>query len=174
MRSIRCRQCHRLAYSAALPNPTNICSECGGRLEALTDVWDEHPDPRLANLPPALCAVPDSYTPADHSYPSLREFVKAKRGRAPSAEVDVGLRWLDSEGHGFRAAWVVDTCELILVQWGKADEGAGHVEVLAVVADQDQLEIALGPWRDVCGTAGSLEWLRSRVAARLAAPPPRE
>jgi hypothetical protein len=99
------------------------------------------------------------------SFPSLSSFYLDNRRRVGSREVDIGLWWRQgSDGPLHRAAWVRDTGELYLVHLGPPDVGGGKVELLATVADQDRLEQALAGWRDECGKADSLEWLRRRCA----------
>lgn len=110
-------------------------------------------------------AAPGSYQSAGETYPSLRHFLAGDRRRVPSREQDVGLHWLDAAGHLYRAAWVVDTGELVLVQVGAAETGGGHVEVLAHFDDRDQLRTALSGWEGVHGQPLSAEWLRVRAAA---------
>ena len=105
---------------------------------------------------------------AEHAgsrYPSLSSFYLADQGRIASREVDVGLWWRDgADGPLYRAAWVCDTGELYLVRLGPVEAGGGEVEILAQVADRDELEKALEGWRDECGAEDSLAWLRERVA----------
>ncbi len=84
-----------------------------------------------------------------------------------SAERDVGLWWREgTDGPLHRAAWVAETGELYLVRLGAPERGGGAVEVLATIADRDQMEDALHGWREQCGEPRSLAWLRAR-AARL-------
>ncbi len=111
-------------------------------------------------------AAPGSYAADGETYPSLRHFLAGDRRRVPSRERDVGLHWLDGVGHLFRAAWVVDTGELVLVQTGAPETGGGHVEVLAHYADEEDLLSALEGWEGVHGQALSAEWLRARAARR--------
>ncbi|HTZ85684.1 MAG TPA: hypothetical protein VMB05_03360 [Solirubrobacteraceae bacterium] len=100
-------------------------------------------------------------------YGSLHSFYAADSRRARSREQDVGLWWRESaEGPLHRAAWVCDTGELYLVRLGPREQGGGRVEVLASVAEQEQLERALAGWRRRCGEPQSLSWLRAR-ATRL-------
>jgi hypothetical protein len=98
-------------------------------------------------------------------YRSLASFYTADERRIQSRERDVGLWWrenADSPLH--RAAWVSDTGELYLVRLGPAAQGGGRVELLAVVADSQQLERVLDGWRERCGKPRSLSWLRERAA----------
>jgi len=97
-------------------------------------------------------------------YRSLSNFYAADSLRMRSRELDIGLWWLDqAAGPLHRAAWVCDTGELYLTRLGPSEEGGGEVEVLAVVAEQEQLESALEGWREQCGEPHSLLWLRERV-----------
>jgi hypothetical protein len=98
-------------------------------------------------------------------YGSLASFYAADRRRIDSRELDVGLWWReDANGPLHRAAWVGDTGELYLVRLGPADAGGGQVELLATVAEQEQLEEMLEGWRERCGRPRSLTWLRRRAA----------
>jgi hypothetical protein len=99
-------------------------------------------------------------------YPTLASFYSADRRRIDSREVDVGLWWReDAAGPMHRAAWVQDTGELYLVRLGPVAGGGGAVELLANVADEEQLERLLGDWRERCGAPRSLTWLRERARA---------
>jgi|GEM_PF-1068390 len=99
-------------------------------------------------------------------YPSLTAFYKADPARFASRELDVGLWWREeSDGPLHRAAWVRETGELYLVRLGPVAGGGGTVEVLASVADADQLERLMVGWREHCGEPRSLTWLRERAAA---------
>lgn len=101
-------------------------------------------------------------TPA--RYRSLSDFYAADPRRVRSRELDVGLWWReDSDGPLHRAAWVSDTGELYLVRLGRSQDGGGEVEVLATVAERERLENVLEGWREQCGGARSLTWLRERA-----------
>jgi hypothetical protein len=108
-------------------------------------------------------AAPGSYESDGETYPSLRHFLAGDRRRVPSRERDVGLHWVGRAGHIYRAAWVVDTGELVLVQIGAPETGGGHVEVLAHYGDERDLEVALEGWERVQGQPLSAEWLRARA-----------
>jgi hypothetical protein len=102
-------------------------------------------------------------TPAAR-YGSLHGFYAADQRRVHSRECDVGLWWRESaDGPLHRAAWVHDTGELYLVRLGPPEQGGGRVEVLAIVAEHEQLEQALAGWRKRCGEPQSLAWLRERA-----------
>lgn len=97
-------------------------------------------------------------------YRSLSDFYAADPCRVRSRELDVGLWWReDSDGPLHRAAWVSDTGELYLVRLGPSQDGGGEVEVLATVAERERLESVLEGWREQCGGARSLTWLRERA-----------
>jgi hypothetical protein len=99
-------------------------------------------------------------------YRSLADFYTADPRRIESRELDVGLWWREAaDGPLHRAAWVNDTGELYLVRLGPPDEGGGRVEVLATIAEVERLESLLDGWRERCGEARSLSWLRERAAA---------
>jgi hypothetical protein len=100
-------------------------------------------------------------------YSSLSGFYNDDSSRVRSAERDVGLWWREgTDGPLHRAAWVAETGELYLVRLGAPERGGGAVEVLATIADREQMEDALNGWREQCGEPRSLAWLRAR-AARL-------
>lgn len=119
----------------------------------------------IHHMPAFTRAAPGSYAAGDGTFASLRHFLEGDPRRTPSRERDLGLRWRDATGHLFRAAWVVDTGELVLVQVGAPETGGGHVEVLATAGDEDELRHALAGWEDVCGEPRSAEWLRRRAVA---------
>ncbi len=101
----------------------------------------------------------------DERYHSLASFYNADKRRIRSRELDVGLWWREAiDGPLHRAAWVSETGELYLVRLGPAADGGGRVEVLASVADGEQLERALTGWREHCGQPQSLTWLRERAS----------
>jgi hypothetical protein len=119
----------------------------------------------IHHLPAFTRATPGSYPAGAGTFASLRHFLAGDPRRTPSRERDVGLYWRDAVGHRFRAAWVVDTGELVVVQVGAPETGGGHVEVLATVRDEKDLRHGLAGWEDVCGEPRSAEWLRRRAAA---------
>jgi hypothetical protein len=103
--------------------------------------------------------------PPGERYRSLESFYAADPRRLASREHDIGLWWrADAGGPLHRAAWVSDTGELYIVRLGPPDQGGGELEVLACVADLARLEEMLAGWRERCGQAGSLDWLRDRAA----------
>lgn len=157
--AIRCTRCHRNLFSAAKPPAGARCPVCGGRLEAT----GAPAEPGLLPVAPAPVqrAEEGSY---EEGYASLVDFVLDDPRRAPSREEDLGLRWLDAQGRAHRAAWVEDTGELTLIQLGPPEEGGGHVEVLGLFADREDLDRALEGWQLRCGTAASAEWLRQRAS----------
>ncbi len=106
--------------------------------------------------------------PADpgQRYPSLSSFYLADQRRIASREIDIGLWWREGEqGALHRAAWIHDTGELYLARLGPPEDGGGEVELLATVVDEQRLQQALQGWREACGQADSLAWLRQRVAS---------
>jgi len=106
----------------------------------------------------------DGTQPGRGRYPSLASFYNADPRRIGSRELDVGLWWReDVDGPLHRAAWVSDTGELYLVRLGPTAAGGGAVEVLGEVADRERLETLLEGWREHCGEARSLSWLRERA-----------
>jgi hypothetical protein len=98
-------------------------------------------------------------------YSSLQSFYTADQRRVHSREHDIGLWWREAvDGPLHRAAWIDDTGELYLVRLGPSEQGGGQVEVLATIAEHQQLERVLAGWRERCGEPRSLSWLRERVA----------
>jgi hypothetical protein len=106
----------------------------------------------------------DQTSPPVGRYPSLASFYNSDPRRISSREIDVGLWWREGpDGPLYRAAWVSDTGELYLARLGPTVAGGGAVEVLGEVADRECLESLLEGWREHCGEASSLSWLRERV-----------
>jgi hypothetical protein len=98
------------------------------------------------------------------TFPALSSFYAADRTRKRSRERDVGLYWREgTNGPTYRAAWVLDTGELIAVRHGALNEGGGTVELLNVFRYPEDLEEALEGWDDVCGEPDSIVWLRARA-----------
>jgi hypothetical protein len=115
---------------------------------------DRRPRPRRRSRIPA----------SPQRYDSLTAFYRADERRVHSRERDVGLWWREqADGPLHRAAWVSDTGELYLVRLGPVEQGGGRVEILATVADGEQLERLLEGWRERCGEPRSLSWLRERA-----------
>jgi hypothetical protein len=106
----------------------------------------------------------DPTSPPVSRYPSLASFYGSDPRRISSREIDVGLWWREgADGPLYRAAWVSDTGELYLVRLGPTVTGGDAVEVLGEVADREHLESLLDGWREHCGEASSLSWLRERA-----------
>jgi hypothetical protein len=98
-------------------------------------------------------------------YRSLVDFYNDDATRLSSRERDIGLWWREGiDGPLYRAAWINETGELYLVRLGPTAEGGGGVEMLITIDDPERLEWMLSGWRDQCGRAGSLQWLRGRLA----------
>jgi hypothetical protein len=103
--------------------------------------------------------------PASPTHPTLGEFYLADVRRLTSPELDLGLWWrtMSFNGPRFRAAYVVATGEIYVMQH-EGLPGGGRVEVIAhrrtiaeVLDDLDGMEV-------VCGDRGSLRWLLDRLA----------
>ena len=107
--------------------------------------------------------------PPTPTHPTLGEFYLADVRRLTSPERDLGLWWrtMSFNGPSFRAAYVVDTGEIYVMQH-EGLPGGGRVEVIAhrpsvaaVLDDLDGME-------DICGEPGSLWWLLDRLAPQHA------
>ena len=164
MLAISCTRCHRKLFSAAKPRAGVRCPVCAGPLEATGD--PAGPGRLPAVPPPVQRAEAGSYA---EGYASVLDFALDDGRRLSSPEQDVGLRWLDRDGRIHRAAWVADTGELTLIQCGPPEHGGGHVEVLGVFGDRDELDEALSGWQRACGRPASAEWLRERASVPAAA-----
>ncbi len=105
------------------------------------------------------------------TWPSVAAFHAADRARASSREVVFGSDWYTArELPPWRASWIQATGEFVVVRRAGAREADhGPVELLAVVGTLGELELGLRGWWGMCGWAGSLPWLRGRVA-ELATP----
>lgn len=119
--------------------------------------------------PTFVTAASGSYLTGAATFPSLTEFTRARPARAESRERDYGLAWRDG-ADVYRAAWIVETGELYIVQLGEPDGGGGHVELLATGGDLENTRRALLGWRTACGREDSLGWLRERAGRHLPAP----
>jgi hypothetical protein len=98
------------------------------------------------------------------NYAALAAFYATDDRRRHSRETDLGLWWRGERGlPSFRAAWVEATGEVYIVQHGPAP-GAGQVTVLGSERNRSRLMRRLGDWRAVCGTPGSLQWLRGHFS----------
>jgi hypothetical protein len=104
------------------------------------------------------------------TYLSLGAFYASDSRRDASHETDVGLWWRGDAHHGpvFRAAYVLDTGELYLMQL-EGVPGGGRIDVVARFPRRAELELTLAGWEDVCGDPGSLRWLLERLPGE---PPP--
>lgn len=102
-------------------------------------------------------------------YDDLEAFYLADRRRRTSRQCDFGL-WRDTDGTGYRLAWLQGTGELYAV---RVDAGAAEeVRVLGELPPSGHpnprradliVEAALSGWTERCGRPGSLEWARARL-----------
>lgn len=108
-------------------------------------------------------------------YESLKAFYAGDERRARSVEVEFGAAWRtdDSAKGAWRAVWVEDTGELVIVKqrWveGRCESGVVHVLATGLGELEDVQELLAG-WPDRCGRLFSLQWLRDRCAAAGAVP----
>jgi hypothetical protein len=102
--------------------------------------------------------------PASTTYLSLGAFYESDKRRGISREHDLGLWWLGDDWHAprFRAAWVVETGELYVMQH-EGTPGGGLVDVVGAAPTIEAVERRLEGWRDVVGEWGSLRWLLERL-----------
>ena len=107
------------------------------------------------------------HTPGQPSqWPSVAAWRAADPRRAASREVWLGSEWYTTRSRPpWRAMWLAATGELVIVQLtGASDDQHGPVELLAVVPELATIEVGLRAWPQITGWAGSLPWLRRRVA----------
>jgi len=111
----------------------------------------------------------------------IAQFYDDDDRRRASAEIEFGTEWLDHAGVRFELSWVEDTGELYVMREPAPPEwedpfGGIHVHVddapvdgmevviLGVVPNRDDLDRALEGWEQHVGQAGSVHWLRDRLA----------
>ncbi len=109
--------------------------------------------------------------PIARTYLSLGAFYASDPARRTSRERDVGLFWRSERGPTFRAAYVHDTGELYLIQHALGGRGGGSVRLFAERMTEQELDLRLEGWEDVCGRKGSYEWLLERMGAAAPVPP---
>jgi hypothetical protein len=110
---------------------------------------------------------------------NIEEFYDADPRRRASDEVNLGRDWLDAGGRRYELNWVVDTGELYLMAEPEEPvemDPLGDsfvpdmpvdlitVEVLATVADRDQVEQRLEGWESHAEGPDGVAWLRERLA----------
>ena len=100
------------------------------------------------------------------AWPSVAAWRAADPRRRASREVWLGSEWYTTRSRPpWRAMWLAATGEFVVVQLtGASDDQHGPVELLAVVPELATLEVGLRAWPQITGWAGSLPWLRRRVA----------
>lgn len=112
-------------------------------------------------------------------YDDINSFYLEDPRRRDSGETDFGVWWKDDFERNYRVSWVQDTGELYAVALGEVSiarvsseeavtfggpTDTGFVELLATdLPSIGIVEAKLQGWPDVCGTAKSLSWVRSRV-----------
>jgi hypothetical protein len=97
-------------------------------------------------------------------------FHAADPRRRTSSEVDFGATWREAGSNdAWRLAWVRDTGELYLCRADGYDGSCTDVSVLAVLADERDVDDLLDGWRDARFDPDGLHWLTARVSPLLAA-----
>lgn len=116
-----------------------------------------------------------------HRPMDIGQFYDDDDRRRESAEIEFGTEWLDHSGVRFELSWVENTGELYVMREPAAPEwedpfGGIHVKVddaptagmevvvLGVITTRDDLEKAIEGWEQEVGQAGSVHWLRDRLA----------
>ena len=109
----------------------------------------------------------------------IEEFYDADPRRRASEEVEFGREWTDAERRRYEIVWVADTGDVyamfepvepiasdgigdIFVQHMPTD--AVTVEVLAVVADREDLDRRFDGWESAMPELGSITWVHDRLA----------
>ena len=96
------------------------------------------------------------------TYETVEELYRADERRRFSPETDLGAQWRRPGTRGLsRLVWLEDTGELVAIPTRK-QRGEGVVEVLADIADWDELEERLAGRE----SETSLDWVRRRLARR--------
>jgi len=97
-------------------------------------------------------------------------FHAADARRRTSSEVDFGATWREAGSNdAWRLAWVRDTGELYLCRADGYDGSCTDVSVLAVLADERDVDALLDGWRDARFDPDGLRWLTRRVSPLVAA-----
>ena len=165
MTFLTCGECGQSYFGPAGVRRRRRCALCGGPLRRDAPARPHRPLP--AEPPPILRAAPGSFPDDPRRYASLVDFALADLRRVHSRERDLGLTWRDAD-RMHRAAFVVDTRELYLVQLGPVERGGGHVELLGRLPAALDLVATFRGWAENCGLEDSLRWLRARAERALA------
>lgn len=109
----------------------------------------------------------------------IEEFYDADPRRRASEEVQFGREWTDAEGRRYEVVWVADTGEVYAMfepVEPMASDGIGDifpqhlpsealtVEVLAVIADREELDRRFDGWETAMREPDSIRWVRDRLA----------
>lgn len=79
-----------------------------------------------------------------------------------TATIDFGWITMPNGRRSLVTYWA-DCCLVAL-------DGPGGTEVLGFVANEAEVRLRLKGWEEVVGSAGALDWVRARVAGRVAEP----
>ena len=102
---------------------------------------------------------------ARKDWPDEHAFLLDDERRRRSDEVDLGATWRAAgSSDTWRLAWLRDTGEVYVCRNDSVVGGGTCVQVLAVVADEREVDALLEGWQAAREDEDGLAWLRERVA----------
>ena len=97
----------------------------------------------------------------------IEDFYDRDPRRRASEEIEFGREWSES-GLRFEVSWIADTGEVYLMaepySRREISTESVTVEVLGVIEGRDAINSVLAGWQEAMAKAGSLAWVRERVA----------
>jgi hypothetical protein len=103
------------------------------------------------------------------AYDDETVFQAADPRRRTSDEVDLGATWRSAGSEdAWRLAWLRETGELYVCAAGGYPGPSRDVRVLAVIADENELDEVLVGWREHRTDEDGLAWLHERVLSEAA------